>query len=106
LNFCSLRRLAEGEMVSGLPQIDHIDQVCDSCLVRKQKHALFPLASKYRAVEKLELVHSNLCNSVMPASPGGKCLFLLLVDDASRYMWLMLLATKDGALSAFSTFQA
>jgi hypothetical protein len=93
-------------MVSGLPQIDHIDQVCNSCLVRKQKHALFPLAAKYRAVEKLELVHSNLCNPVMPATPGGKCLFLLLFDDSSRYMWLVLPAMKDGALSAFTTFQA
>jgi hypothetical protein len=37
LNFHGLKRLAEGEMVRGLPQIYHIDQVCNSCLVGKQK---------------------------------------------------------------------
>jgi transposase InsO family protein len=29
--------------------------------------------------------------------PGGCCYFLLLVDDASRYMWAMLLVTKTVA---------
>jgi hypothetical protein len=26
---------------------------------------------------------------VTPATPGGKHYFLLLVDDVSRFMWLM-----------------
>jgi hypothetical protein len=49
LNFRGLRRLAEGELVDGLPQIDHIDQVCDSCLAGKQRRLSFPGESKYRA---------------------------------------------------------
>jgi hypothetical protein len=56
--------------------------------------------------EKLELVHGDLCGPVTPATPGGKWHFLLLVDDVSRYMWLVLLATKDEALVAFTAFQA
>jgi hypothetical protein len=36
LNFHGLRRLAMGEMVKGLPRIDHVDQACDSCLIGKQ----------------------------------------------------------------------
>jgi hypothetical protein len=75
-------------------------------MARKQKCMTFPLGTKYHAVEKLQLVHSDLCSSVTPVTPGGKQLCLLLVDDASCYMWLMLLTTKDGALSAFATFQA
>jgi hypothetical protein len=106
LNFRSLRRLMEGDMVSGLPQIDHVEQVCDSCLAGKQKCAMFPFVAKFRAEEKLELVHEDLCGPVMPATPGGKWYFFLLVDDVSRYMWLVLLATKDEALAAFTTFQA
>jgi hypothetical protein len=35
LNFHNLKHLVEGNIVSGLPQIDHVDQVCDSCLARK-----------------------------------------------------------------------
>jgi transposase InsO family protein len=56
--------------------------------------------------EKLELVHEDLCGPVTPATPGGKRYFFLLVDDVSCYMWLVLLATKDEALVAFTAFQA
>jgi hypothetical protein len=77
LNFHGLRRLAEGEMVKGLPQIDHVDQVCDSCLAGKQKHATFPYVAKFHVEEKLELVHGDLCGPVTPATPGGKRYFFL-----------------------------
>jgi hypothetical protein len=98
LNFHALRKLADIAMVNGLPEIDHVDQVCDGYLVGKQKRATFPSVVKYRATEKLELVHGNLCS---PVTPGGKRYFFLLVDDISRYMWLVLLTTKDEALQAF-----
>jgi hypothetical protein len=106
LNFRGLKRLSEGEMVKGLSHIDHVDQVCDSCLAGKQRRATFPTVAKFHAEEKLELVHGDLCGPVTPATPGGKRYFFLLVDDVSRYMWLVLLATKDEALAAFTAFQA
>jgi transposase InsO family protein len=62
--------------------------------------------AKFRVEEKLELVHGDLCGPVTPATPGGKRYFFLLVDDVSRYMWLVLLAMKDEALAAFTAFQA
>jgi transposase InsO family protein len=62
--------------------------------------------ARYHAEEKLELVHGDLCGPVTPATPGAKRYSFLLVDDVSRYMWLVLLATKDEALSAFTAFQA
>jgi hypothetical protein len=33
-------------------------------------------------------------------TPGGRRYFLLLVDDATRYMWVALLTTKDAATEA------
>ena len=39
-------------------------------------------------------MHGNLCGLVMPATPGGRLFFLLLVDDATRFMWVSLLTTK------------
>jgi len=37
LNFQALRQLGQKEMVRGLPCINHVDQVCDGCLVGKQR---------------------------------------------------------------------
>ena len=34
------------------------------------------------------------------ATPGGRRCFLLLVDDASRFVWVVLLPSKDAATDA------
>jgi transposase InsO family protein len=41
-------------------------------------------------LKQLDLVHGDLCGPVTPATPGGRHYFLLLVDDASWFMWAVL----------------
>lgn len=106
LNFGSLRRLAQGAMVRGLPDIEQVDRICNCCQIAKQRRAPFPSEAKYRATEPLELVHGDLCGPISPATPGGKRHLLLLVDDMSRYMWVVLLGTKDQAPAAIRDIQA
>jgi transposase InsO family protein len=62
--------------------------------------------AKFRAEEPLELVHANVCRAIMPPTPGGRRYFLLVVDDYSRFMWLVLLSMKDEAAMALKRFQA
>jgi hypothetical protein len=54
--------------------------------VGKQRRTSFPRVTKYRADKLLELVHGDICGPITPSTPSGKRLFLLLVDDKSRYM--------------------
>lgn len=96
----------QGDMVRGLPLIDHVDQVCDSYLAGKQRCAPFPAHAKHFAEHLLDLVHGYLCGPILPAMLGGNHYFLLLVDDVSRYIWLTLLASKDQAPAAIKRFQA
>jgi hypothetical protein len=51
-------------------------------------------------------VHGILCGQVTPSTPSGNAYFFLLVDDLSRYMWLILLKSKDHAGASFKMFQA
>jgi hypothetical protein len=60
----------------------------------------------FHAKEKLELVHGDLCGPVTPATPGGRCFFLLLVNDMSHYMWAVLLDTKVAAVDVIKCHQA
>ena len=69
-------------------------------MVTKLKHQPFPCQASYRTTEQLELVHSDLCGPVSPATPRGQCYFLLLVDDATSYIWAMLLDSKVVAADA------
>jgi transposase InsO family protein len=83
-----------------------VEQLCESCLAGKQRRHPFLAVSKFRVTRSLELVHADLCGPITPPTPGGKHLFLLLVDDKSRYMWLVLLASKDQVAAAIAQLQA
>ena len=51
-------------------------------------------------------MHGDLCGLVTPATPGGRRYFLLLIDDLSRYMWVMVLGSKGEAADAIRHSQA
>jgi hypothetical protein len=51
-------------------------------------------------------MHGDLCGPVTPATPGGRRYFLLLVDDLSRYMWVVVLDSKGEAADAIRRAQA
>jgi hypothetical protein len=50
----------------------------------------------------------NYCPAepIKSATPSGKTLFLLMVDDMSRYMWLILLSAKSDAAGMIKQVQA
>lgn len=106
MNFKSLRKLARQDMVHGLPLVEYADQIYDNCLAGKQRHVSFAHHARYRAEDQFELVHGDLYGSISPATRNGKKYFLLLVDDATRYMWIALLASKDEAPAAIQHIQA
>ncbi|WVZ79228.1 hypothetical protein U9M48_026832 [Paspalum notatum var. saurae] len=49
LSFDALGRMARKGMVRGLPKIEHVSELCDSCLAGKQRRAPFPKTANYRA---------------------------------------------------------
>jgi hypothetical protein len=73
--------------VRGMPRVD---QLCDGCL-GKHRRTPFLVKAEHRSEQKLELVHGDLFGSIKPTTPGEKNMFLLIVNDFSRYMWLVLL---------------
>lgn len=50
-------------------------------------------------------MHRDLCGPVTPATPGGRQYFLLLVDDLSRCMWVVLLGNKGEVADAIRRSQ-
>lgn len=82
-----------------------MNQVCDDCMIAKQRRLPFPVQVAYRVTQQLDLWHGDLCGPISPATHSGKRYFLLLVDDYSRYMWIGLLRSKDEALEAIKKVQ-
>jgi hypothetical protein len=106
INFSAPRKMGRDVLVRGMPTLSQVDQVCETCLARKHQRTPFPLQAIWRATKPLELVHGDLCGPILLITPSGNRYFLLLVDDFSRYMWVILLPTKDGAPAAIKHVQA
>jgi hypothetical protein len=106
LHFEALKQLGKEEMVCGMPCVNHVEQLCDTYVMTKLKHWPFPRQASYRTTEQLELVHGDLCGPVSSTTLGGRRYFLLLVDDATRYMWAVLLDSKAAAADAIKRHQA
>jgi transposase InsO family protein len=106
LHFDALQKLEQRGMVHGLPHVEHIHQLYTDCVTTKLKWSPFPSQAKRRAEGLIDLVHGDLCGPMTPATPGGKLYFLLLVDDQSRYMWVVMLAAKSDTLATVKKFQA
>jgi hypothetical protein len=106
LNFPALQKLYTVDMVPGLPSISEANRLCDSCIISMQCRVPFPSKSSVHADEALELMHSDLCGPINPSTSGGKTMFLLMVDDMCRYMWLILLSAKSDAARMIKQVQA
>jgi transposase InsO family protein len=101
-----LKRWASWRWCAGCRRSATCEQFYDTCVLAKHRCGVFPKKSKYHADKALELVHGDLCGPVKPATPDGRRYFLLLVDDATRYMWVVLLTAKSEASSAIKRIQA
>jgi hypothetical protein len=103
--FTALQRMGKEEMVRGLPVLEQVEQLYESCLAGKQRCAPFPHQSSRRTTKSLQLLHGDLCGPVTPPTPRGNRYFLLLVDDFSRYMWVLVISSKDQAASEIRRIQ-
>jgi transposase InsO family protein len=106
LNYKGLNVLAKKEMVKGLPVIQETEETCEECIIGKQHRDSIPKIANWRATEKLQLVHSDICGPINPTSNGGSRYFITFTDDFSRKTWTYVLTEKANALAIFKKFKA
>ena len=68
-----------------LPELKSIDfDMCESCILGKQKNVNFLETGRTPKAEKLELVHTDLWGPSPIASLGGLRYYIIFIDDSSR----------------------
>ena len=94
-------QLNKDELVRGLPKTNfQKDKVCEACQVGKQiKNKNFISTSR-----PLELLDMNLFGLFRTLSLEGKSYAYVIVDDFSRYTWVLFLSQKNEAFYEFSKF--
>jgi hypothetical protein len=71
----------------------HVDENCDICHLAKQKKLSYS-PSMNRALNFFDLVHMDIWGPYSQTSIHGHKYFLTIVDNFSRYTWVVLLKSK------------
>ena len=59
-----------------------------------------------RAIELLEIIHTDVCGPMNIEARGGYCYFLTFLDDLSRYGYIYLMKHKSETFEKFKEFQS
>ncbi|KAH9792587.1 Integrase catalytic domain-containing protein [Citrus sinensis] len=97
-----ISKISKDDLVKGLPKIGfQKDKICEACQFGKQIKTSFKNKNHISTSKLLELLHIDLFGPSRYASLNGKYYAFAIVDDYSRYTWVLFLANKDDALDAF-----
>nr|GEV23562.1 hypothetical protein [Tanacetum cinerariifolium] len=98
LNFGVINHLARQGLVRGLPKLKfEKDHLCSACAIGKSMKKSHKPKSKDTNQEKLYLLHMDLCGPMRVERVNGKKYILVIVDDYSRFTWVIFLRSKDEA---------
>ena len=99
-----LQFLQRNDMARGLPNLEEQFSTCKACLMGKQ--ARFPFKeSTWRATEKLQLIHSDLCGPQATPSLNGSRYFIIFIDDYTRMCWIYFMKQKLEVAKVFLKFK-
>nr|GEV31390.1 ribonuclease H-like domain-containing protein [Tanacetum cinerariifolium] len=90
LNFDTINNLAKNDLVIGLPKFkyhkEHLYPSCEQGKIKKASHPPNPVPN---SKQRLYLLHMDLCGPMRVKSINGKRYILVIVDDYSRYTWVL-----------------
>ena len=98
LNFKTMNSLVKRELVRGLPVMEYQQEgLCEACEKGKSKKASHRSKKLTSISEPLQLIHMDLFGPVNVMSLSRKKYALVMVDDYSKYTWVLFLHSKDEA---------
>ncbi|KAG8491216.1 hypothetical protein CXB51_014346 [Gossypium anomalum] len=106
VNFKSLDLLHRLGLAKDMTKVEPLEGICDVCQLGKQARKPFPVDQAWRAREKLELVHSDICGPMKTPSLNGSKYFVLFIDDLTRFCWIFFLKQKSDVFEAFVKLKA
>ena len=93
-----LEKISKCDGVVGLPKFEKIDKcIYGPCQIGKQIKSKHPTVASVQTSRPLELLHIDLMGPGQVQSLGGKKYILVVVDDFTRYTWIVLLKDKAEA---------
>ncbi|KAI3782315.1 hypothetical protein L2E82_12357 [Cichorium intybus] len=105
LNFKDLNKLVAMDLVRGMPALKFDnDSLCSACEHGKQTKQKHPTVINPKITEPLSFLCIDLCGPSAIESIGKKKYILVIVDDYSRFTWVMFLRNKSNAAEEIINF--
>ncbi|KAI3493456.1 hypothetical protein L1887_41848 [Cichorium endivia] len=105
LNFKDLNKLVSMDLVRGMPALKFDnDSLCSACEHGKQTKQRHPTVINPKITEPLSLLYVDLCGPSAVESIGKKKYILVIVDDYSRFTWVLFLRNKSDAAEEIINF--
>ena len=90
--------VSKHESVLGIPKLSRMSNVvCGPCQLGKQTKAKHLGTQTSATSRPLEFQHLDLMGPTRTESLGGKRYIMVMVDDFTRYIWVILLRSKSNA---------
>lgn len=97
-----LKKVIKLDLVRGLPlKKMELDDTCGACVKDKQIKSSFKPKDKVSTTQPLELIHIDLFGPINMLSLGRKRYVFVIVDDYSRFTWVIFLGHKDETFERF-----
>ena len=80
------------------------DKLCSSCQAGKQVGNTHPKKSMMSTSKAFELLHMDLFGPTQYTSIGGNKYDFVIVDDYTRYTWVVFLVDKSDVFTTFKSF--
>jgi len=101
----TISKLSKLDLVRGLPKLSYDkDNICEACIKGKHVKSSFHSINFISTNKPLELLHIDLFGPIQTASLSGKRYGFVIVDDFSRFTWVLFLKNKYDSFEAFKTF--
>ncbi|KAL6312259.1 hypothetical protein AAG906_022015 [Vitis piasezkii] len=84
-HYSALDYMQKNDLVRGMTYNRGAATVCGVCQLGKQARLSFPVNKVWRAVEKLQLIHTNVCGPMRTASLSGNRVKVISSDNGTEY---------------------
>ena len=105
LGIDNLKKVCNGNLVKGVDCIvNSLGVVCPNCCDGKIKQTPFPIGGR-QGLKPLDLIHSDVCGKITPATLGNSSYFVTFIDHASRYTWVYVIKNKSDVFDTFKDWK-
>jgi len=84
----SIVEMNEKDLVEDLSKISHESKICETCQQGKQTKLQFSKNQVWIVDQKLQPIHTYVCDPMKIESLNGNKYFFVFIDDCTRMCWV------------------